>query len=298
MKNIRSIRTDNTLVPIQRIREIQDKLKIDHHIIYHQLKELCPLPAPIRHDFFSLILFRKAEGKHVIDGREYQIGERQLHMVFPGQVHYWNYTGSVEIYQIFVAGEVFNRLEGFMQFPVFVYKKKPVIELGFDDFQKLVHEFKDISDELKTQSPVRDEIIYSKMKIISQNISKEVQKNAEYLNIYESHPILFDFMMLLTKDSKFLKTKKYYADQLGVNANYLNILCKKYFDRTATEMIQSHIAEKIKYRLQMTQDSLKDVAFDFGFHNYGHFSGFMKKHSGLTPKRLRDSHQESVGKIN
>ena len=277
-------------IRVQRIDEIQNRLKIYHDVVYHHLKGLCSLPDPVKHDFFSLILFEKADGKHVIDDREYPIKEMQLHMIFPGQVHYWNYSGTTNIYQIFVNGEIFERLEGFMEFPVWVYKKKPVIDLELKEFQGLVHEFKDIRDELKFPSPVMNEIIYSKMKIIARNISREIHKNAEYLDIYESHPVLFDFMILLTRDYRFQRTKKYYADQLGVNANYLNILCKKYLDRTATEIIQAHTVEKIRSRLERTDDPLKDIAFDFGFQNYGHFAGFIKKYTGLSPKMIREDY--------
>ncbi|MBV8325068.1 helix-turn-helix transcriptional regulator [Chryseobacterium sp.] len=294
MKNRPKINTipdrSNGEIRVQHIDEIQNRLKIYHDVVYHHLKGLCALPDPIKHDFFSLILFEKAEGKHVIDGREYPIKEKQLHMIFPGQVHYWDYSGTTNIYQIFVNGEIFERLEGFMEFPVWVYKKKPVINLDPKEFQSLVHEFKDIGDELKFPSPVMNEIIYSKMKIIARNISREIQKNAEYLDIYENHPVLFDFMILLTQDYRFQRTKKYYADQLRVNANYLNILCKKYFNHTATEIIQTHTVEKIRERLEKTEDQLKDIAFDFGFQNYGHFSGFIKKYTGLTPKKVREQY--------
>ncbi|MDR2235263.1 MAG: AraC family transcriptional regulator [Chryseobacterium sp.] len=276
-------------IPVQRITEIQKRLSINHDIIYHQMKGLCPLYSPIRHDFFSLILFEKATGRHIIEGKEYPVHERQLHMVFPGQSHFWEYSSEADIYQLFISGKLFERLEGFMQFPALVYRKKPVIEMSREDFRTFVHEFKDIGDELKNPSPVMNEIIYSKMKIITRNISREARKNAEYLDIYESHPVLFDFMTLLNKDYRPQRSKKYYADQLGVNANYLNILCKKYFEYTATEIIQKHIAEKIKCKLEMTEEPLKDIAFDFGFHNYGYFSGFMKKYTGLTPKKFRET---------
>ncbi len=281
-------------IPIQRIREIQNRLKIYHDIVFCQPKGLCPLYSPVSHDFFSLILFESAQGKHMIDGKEYPIKGMQLHMVFPGQVHCWDYESDHGIYQLFVSGEIFERLEGLMQLPAFIYKKQPVIELDEEDFERLVHEFKDIRDELNAPSPVMSEIIYSKMKIIARNISKEVEKNAEYVNIYENHPVLFDFMILLNKNFRQERAKKYYADQLRINANYLNILCKKYLGRTATEMIQNQTVEKIKYKLMMTDDPLKDIAFDFSFHNYGHFSGFLKKHTGFTPKKFRELYGVSM----
>ncbi|AZB04871.1 AraC family transcriptional regulator [Chryseobacterium lactis] len=262
--------------PVQKFKEIQGRLKIYHDIFFYEPKGLCPLYTPVSHDFFSLLLFKETKGKHSIDGKEYPVEGMQLHMVFPGQVRWWDYERHGEIYKLFVSGEVFERLEGLMQLPVFMYKEKPVINLNEEIFEKLLHEFKDIRDELNNPSPVMNEIIYSKMKIIARYISNEVQKNAEYLNIYEDHPVLFDFMTLLNQNFRQERSKKYYADQLRINANYLNILCKKYLGHTATEVIQSQTLEKIKYKLMMTKDPLKDIAFDFNFQNYGHFSGFIK----------------------
>ncbi len=275
-------------IPIQRIREVQERLKIYHDIIFCQSKGSYYWYNPIRHDFLSLILFESAEGKHIIEGKEYLIQGKQLHLVFPGQIHYWNCESQHEICQLFISENIFERMERLMPFPIFMYKKKPVIDLDDEDFNRFMHEFKDIRDELQIPSPVMSEIIYSKMKIIARNIAKEVQKNTEYLNVYESHPVLFDFMNLLNKNFRQERTKKYYADQLRINANYLNILCKKYLGRTATEIIHNQTIEKIKYKLMMTADPLKDIAFDFSFQNYGHFSGFVKKHTGITPKKFRE----------
>ncbi|WP_353146433.1 helix-turn-helix domain-containing protein [Chryseobacterium sp.] len=277
-------------IPVRQIDEIQKQLHLYHDIVYHQMKGMYAIQTPVKNDFFTLILFEKAEGKHVINGREYTIKDMQLHMVFAGQIHHWEYKSTANIYQIFVHREVFERLEGFMQYPALVYKKKPVTELNIKDFQKLVREFQDIRDELRSPSPVMNEIMYSKMKIIIRNISRQLQKNGEYFDIYESHPVLFDFMSLLAKDFKLERTKKYYAGILGINANYLNVLCKKYFEKTATEIIHSHIVDKIQYRLMMTDEPLKDIAFDFGFQSYGYFSGFIKKYTGFTPKQLRESY--------
>lgn len=274
-------------VPIQRFREIQDRLKMYHNIVFHQPIGLCPLFYPIRHDFFSLILFESAEGKHIIDGKEYPIQGTQLHMVFPGQSHHWDYQSDHGIYQLFISGDVFERLGGLMQLPVFIYKKKPVIDMDRSVFHRLVHEFKYIRDELTAPSPVMSEIIYSKMKIIAREIFNEIQKNEEYSNVYENHPVLFDFMLLLNKNFSQERSKKYYADQLRINSNYLNILCKKYLGRTASEIIEGQTVEKLKYRLMVDQEPLKDLAFDFNFNNYGHFSGFIKKHTGMTPKKFR-----------
>ncbi len=284
--------------PIQRIREVQDRLKLYHDIIFYQAKGFCPFYSPIRHDFFLLILFESAQGKHVIEGKEYLIRGKQLHLVFPGQEHYCNYKSQEEVYQLLISGDVLDRVERLMQLPVFIYKKNPVIELNEEDFKKFVHEFKDIRDELHIPSPVTSEIIYSKMKIIARNIAKEAQKNTEYLNVYESHPVLFDFINLLNKNFRQERSKKYYADQLRINANYLNILCKKYLKRTATEIIHNQTIEKIKYKLMMMDDPLKDIAFDFSFQNYGHFSGFVKKHTGLTPKKFREMYGITVQQSN
>ncbi|WP_164464468.1 AraC family transcriptional regulator [Chryseobacterium sp. G0162] len=275
-------------IPIQRIREVQERLKIYHDIIFCQSKGSYYWYNPIRHDFLSLILFESAEGKHIIEGKAYLIQGKLLHLVFPGQIHYWNCESQHEICQLFISENIFERMERLMPFPIFMYKKKPVIDLDDEDFNRFMHEFKDIRDELQIPSPVMSEIIYSKMKIIVRNIAKEVQKNTEYLNVYESHPVLFDFMNLLNKNFRQERTKKYYADQLRINANYLNILCKKYLGRTAIEIIHNQTIEKIKYKLMMTADPLKDIAFDFSFQNYGHFSGFVKKHTGITPKKFRE----------
>lgn len=45
---------------------------------------------PHKHDFFIINLFDQAKGIHNIDFQDYEIANRQIHILFPDQVHKWH----------------------------------------------------------------------------------------------------------------------------------------------------------------------------------------------------------------
>ena len=43
--------------------------------------------TPHRHDYYTVLLAEKSRGIHMIDFKEYELGDRQVWFVAPGQVH-------------------------------------------------------------------------------------------------------------------------------------------------------------------------------------------------------------------
>lgn len=93
---------------------------------------------------------------------------------------------------------------------------------------------------------------------------------------YYNHPI------------KQLPNVQYFADALGLTANYLGDIIKHYTQKSALENIHDFIIRKAKELLEENAEmNTTEVAYELGFEYPNYFSKFFKKQVGLSPKEYR-----------
>ena len=91
-----------------------------------------------------------------------------------------------------------------------------------------------------------------------------------------------------SKPVKQLPNVNYFADQLGMTANYLGDIVKHFTQRSAIENIHEYVIKKAKELLeQNTKMNTAEVAYELGFEYPNYFSKFFKKMVGFTPKQYR-----------
>lgn len=87
---------------------------------------------------------------------------------------------------------------------------------------------------------------------------------------------------------KQLPNVQYFADALGLTANYLGDIIKHYTQRSALENIHDFIIRKAKELLEQNAEmNTTEVAYELGFEYPNYFSKFFKKQVGLSPKEYR-----------
>jgi len=104
--------------------------------------------------------------------------------------------------------------------------------------------------------------------------------------------IVTDFQQSLieyyNQPTKQLPNVQYFADALGLTANYLGDIIKHYTQRSALENIHDFIIRKAKELLEQNAEmNTTEVAYELGFEYPNYFSKFFKKQVGLSPKEYR-----------
>lgn len=80
---------------------------------------------------------------------------------------------------------------------------------------------------------------------------------------------------------------QFYAERLLLHPNHLNALVKRITTHAASDLIQQHLLSLAKSKLQNTQLSVKEIAYELYFNYPNHFSAFFKKNTGMTPNSYR-----------
>ncbi len=108
----------------------------------------------------------------------------------------------------------------------------------------------------------------------------------------EYNRIVSDFQQSLidyyNQPVKQLPSVQYFADKLGLTANYLGDIVKHFTQKSALENIHDFVIKKAKELLVENQKlNTTEVAYELGFEYPNYFSKFFKKQVSLTPKEYR-----------
>lgn len=103
-----------------------------------------------------------------------------------------------------------------------------------------------------------------------------------------AQPMLLRLRQLIeTHFSEWHKPSEY-AAALQLSGNALAKLTQRHLLKTPTELIVERSLLEAKRLLHFTPLSIKEIAFQLGFADFGYFGRWFKKHAGITPTEYRD----------
>ena len=253
---------------------------------------------PHRHNFYTVLIFRKASGLHKIDFNTYDLAEKQVFFVAPGQVHQViEHEKSIGFAMTFSS-----------QFLV-----ENSISISFIDRLNLFQNYGQSPPLLPDQSAYQ-EIEYFTEKIYALFHSTENMKHLSIgaflkliliqcnnlcaMNPLESEVdstgdnLIKSFKTAVDREYKKEHSTSYYAHALFITPDHLNRTIKSKIGSTAKEYIQARIITEAKRLLYFTDFSNKEIAFELGFEEPANFSAFFKKHTQLSPLNFKKNEQK------
>mgnify|MGYP000955469441 CR=1 FL=1 len=281
-------RNENKSIPTIGMQGFRDnQIAGREELIFNEILGQNIIRTPHKHDFFIIILFDKGDGIHNIDSIDYPIGNREVHVLFPKQMHKWTINDGTVGYQLMIEKSFLEKFAPAFRFSFTNYQNHPVIHLPNYFFSQLLYEFNAIRLELLDDNPIV-ELISARASIIAALVSKVAENDIEEFKVYQTNPRLAKFNWLIDKFYKEQKAVTFYADQLNISANYLNILCQRNLRISANRLIQQRITVEAKRFLSSSEKNIKQIAFELGFSDHAYFSNFFKNQTGLTPSKFRE----------
>ena len=248
---------------------------------------------PHRHDYYTVILTRKANGKHFVDFQEYDFLGNQLYFIAPGQVHQIieneQSFGYVIVFSVDFLVENNIPIDFIENLRLFnIFEKNPPLQLNEQELSNLERYFEEIFQIFHhTEMEYKDEALGSllKLMLISCNNICSLPKREKN----DKNSILSNFKVLINQFFKKWHTTTEYANELIISSDYLNRIVKAQTGKTAKEHIQSRIIVEAKRLLYFSEMSTKEIGFELGFSEPANFSSFFKSHVGLSPSKFIES---------
>jgi AraC-like DNA-binding protein len=250
---------------------------------------------PHRHEFYTVLLVRKAQGTHYIDFNAYSFQSLQVFFVSPGQVHQ-----VVENYQSFGHVIIFSTqflVENNIP-PSFIkdlnlfndYGHTPPLKLDENEFNTL-NSFADSMLDLYNQ-PIQfnEQAIGSFLQLFlihCNNLCSLSEENSQKREAGNS--ILRNFRELVDEKYSTWHSTSDYAAKLNVTPDHLNRVVRTLVGKTAKEYIQSRIVTEAKRMIYFSDLSAKEIGYQLGFSEPANFSAFFKKKTGKSPLVFRNA---------
>jgi AraC family transcriptional activator of pobA len=250
---------------------------------------------PHRHNFYTVLIIHRANGLHNIDFNTYQLGERQIFFVAPGQVHqvveYEKSVGYVMTFSnaflvqnaiplSFIAS--LNLFHNYGQSPPLFPNLAQFITI--ENYAQQIFSLFHSNEDMKYLSIGA----YLKLLLIQCNnicainpIESDIDNSGD--NLVRSFKTLVDHHYAQEHGTSF------YANALHISPDHLNRTIKSKIGKTAKEYIQARIITEAKRLLYFTNLSNKEIGYEIGFTEPAHFSAFFKKHTQLSPSKFKQN---------
>lgn len=249
---------------------------------------------PHRHDYYTIILTQKANGKHIIDFHEFNLASQQVYFISPNQVHQiieneksfgFALTFSP---QFMVENGIENCfIEDLHLFQDFGFS--PPLELSESELYQLLAYSETMFDFLHSDKKFKYQAVGSLLKLFlihCNNVcSIPIEENTQ--TAQAAVVLLRNFKSLLDKNYKMWHKVSDYAAALHVTADYLNVAVKSLTGKSAKEHIQSRMITAAKRLLRFSDLTNKMIAYELGFSEPANFSQFFKNCEGISPTAFR-----------
>lgn len=274
-------------IPVLGIREFFSDQQAEPGFQYHEIIGKRLIDKFHKHDFFLFLLFEKGSGIHTIDFTDHPVTDHQIHLLFPNQVHKWKLGPRTKAFQLMISKRIFETFSTSLDFSFVQFQGHPVVNLSGRTFEQLLNEFGQVHAELR-RKPVSWELIYLRNSIIAQLVKREAEQKFDDMGLYQAKPLLYRFLSLVDAHFREEKSVAFYARQLHITPNYLNILCQRHFHVPGMFFIQKRVTLEAKRMILASDTSLKEIAFSLGFTDPAYFSNFFKAQTGVSPRDFRN----------
>ena len=258
----------------------------------HSVKGRNEFEQPHKHDFFLVFFVESGSGVHDIDFTQYTVADNQVYFVRPGQIHNWSLKEGTTGFQLMLSSEIVNIFYNLSPLSFFQPSSLSCISLTATVFQEFIKKLSEIEGLLPNNDIVTKEIVVLQLHLLLKLLEKNyLIQFPESDSVVRPEKLIQKFAELLEVHFQQEPSVKFYATQLKITANYLNMLSQKYLKTSAGDFIKDRTMLEAKRLLASTNLSMKEIAYQLGFNDNGYFSKVFKKHSGESPSDFRESYK-------
>jgi AraC-like DNA-binding protein len=250
--------------------------------------------VPHRHDYYTILFIEKGAGTHFVDFTEYQIEDRTIYFIQPGQMHQVVLTAEPVGWVVTFTEQflIANSIPEKMINDIYLfndYGQSPPLSISEPDlpvYRSLIEQMAHFAASLESYTSEAVGALV-KLFLIQSNNHCTLRKNNNPQLVETSNHILRTFKQSLNKKYATAHMVSDYAEELAVTSDYLNKIVKNLTGTSAKDHIQSKLITEAKRSLLFSNISNKELAYELGFEEPAHFNNFFKKITGQTPSEFR-----------
>ncbi|MCW5906313.1 MAG: helix-turn-helix domain-containing protein [Chitinophagales bacterium] len=245
-----------------------------------------------RHGYWSVFVFLKGSGTHLIDFTELKIKSGTLHFVLPGQIHALNGGKKFLGYAIMFTEEFFmlrNETRTLlMKLFSFMDSGKPVtLDISPDVQPYFTHLFSLFQLEVQSNHAANSTALLDLLSVFTGKCMQLLQLPQSSSPAADSLQYI-RFRNEVEKNYRTIHTVAEYGQLLHLTPKSLNQLTQTFAGIAALDFIHQRLLVEAKRLLRYSDKAVKEIAFDLHFTDAAHFTKFFKQKTGLTPLEFKN----------
>ncbi len=248
---------------------------------------------PHRHGYYTVLIVNRGKGLHKIDFNTYELSNKQVFFVAPGQVHQViekeKSIGFAMTFSNHFLVENSIPLSFIDSLNLFQdYGQSPPLTPNKEQFDTIEHFANQIFELFYSNANMKCYSIGAFLKLLLIECNNICCINPIEMDVDTTGDNLIRaFKKAVDKDFKKEHSTTFYANELYITPDHLNRTFKAKTGKTAKDYIQSRIITEAKRLLYFSDLSNKEIAYELGFNEPGNFSAFFKKHTQLSPSNFK-----------
>lgn len=250
---------------------------------------------PHRHNYFEIFFFEKGGGNHMIDFQEWEIGDGEVHILYPGQVHCVRRKAKSSGWVLKLTPTYFRPTgkseessQQLLQHHIGL--NSPKISMSASYFSNLMELIGEINTEVNTKEWGGFEMIRSYVNLLLLKLTRV--NNGYTASALKMDTLGVKFKILLDKSFVDEHRVSFYCDALMVTESKLNQVLKDAFGKSTSELIAARLLLEAKRFLLHSDRSIKEISFELGFEDNAYFNRWFKKYATCTPGEFRTQSRE------
>lgn len=253
--------------------------------------------SPCRLDAFVLLFCVNGEADIQINLEKYKITSGMLAMNVPENIIQITDLDHFTIHPIIISSDFLKKTKINLKEIIELYmfaKSHPLIRLDYSEL-RVLEQYHILLESILSGNDIRKEevvegIIYSFLFKLD-GLCKKLQENQKTtVKIKERSEEIFElFMEQLTLHHFKERGLTFYAERLGLTANYLSKLVREYSGKTATEWIDDYVILEAKTLIKNSQYTIQEIAYKLNFPTPTFFGKYFKRITGMSPKQYKNT---------
>lgn len=246
-----------------------------------------------KHDFYAIFYIEKGQMRQRLDNKIYQLGERNIFVACPGQVHendFENLHGKIEGGAILFTTKFIHQLKERNEISELTFLdnifSNPSIHLSPLEFEKYLYIVHVLFMEIKSTS-VNWAIVKALFSALLISIQQAIDTSLIKATSNRNTEVYKQFKHFLELHYKENRATGFYAHLLHVSERHLNRLLKETTSKTAAEMIRGRSILEARRLLHFTDLNISEIADALGYPDHSYFTKLFKKETGQTPYTYR-----------
>jgi AraC family transcriptional regulator, transcriptional activator of pobA len=246
-----------------------------------------------RHTYFFLLVLKTGKGHHTIDFTPYEVDDRTVFFLRPGQVHQLSLEAGTTGYLL-----EFNTEFYFPNDPAAVQLLRRASSKNWcrPDAGRMEELYAPLAAILREYNHKQQgylDVIKANLSIFFIGLVRHRQHDEGPLDTakHYAQERIEELSELLREHIAEHKQVSYYADRLHLSPYRLNALTKATLGKTCSGLIDEHILLESKRYLLATSNQVKEIAYHLGYEDVSYFIRFFKKHTGYSPEGFRQHYR-------